>query len=72
MKLTVDIPEKEMQEAMSFLNAKSEQETVLTALDEFNRKHRMARIIRFSGSCDFDDNATLEQAETADLRSGRS
>jgi hypothetical protein len=72
MKLTVEIPEEEMNDAMSFLKAKSEQETVLAALHEFNRKHRMAKIIRFSGACDFDDNATLEKADTAELRIRRS
>ncbi len=71
MQMTIDIPEKELEEAMAFLRAKSEQETVLMVLHEFNRKHRMARLIRFSGSCDFDDNAALEQAEASELRIGQ-
>ena len=60
MKTTIDIPENELAEAMRFLNAKSKREAVVTALREFNRRQRMARLIRFSGTCDFVDNETLE------------
>jgi Arc/MetJ family transcription regulator len=63
MKTTIDIPENELQDAMKFLNAKSKREAVVAALRNFNRKHRMAQLIRFSGTCDFDSNATLEEAE---------
>ena len=51
---------------MRFLNAKSKREAVVTALREFNRRQRMARLIRFSGTCDFVDNETLEAAEMND------
>ncbi len=66
MKTTIDIPESELLEAMRFLNAKSKREAVVTALREFNRRQRMARLIRFSGTCDFVDNETLEAAEVND------
>lgn len=66
MKTTIDIPESELAEAMRFLNAKSKREAVVTALREFNRRRRMARLVRFSGTCDFVDNETLEAAEMND------
>ena len=66
MKTTIDIPENDLVEAMRFLNAKSKREAVVTALREFNRRRRMARLIRFSGTCDFDDNEMLEAAEMND------
>ncbi len=67
MKTTIDIPEKELEDAMRFLNAKSKREAVVTALREFNRKRRMARLVRFSGTCDFDSNAAIEKLETEEL-----
>lgn len=63
MKTTVDIPEDELEEAMRFLGAKSKREAVVAALREFNRRHRMAKLIRFSGSCDFDTNDEIEEAD---------
>ena len=63
VKTTIDIPNDELEDAMRFLNAKSKREAVVTALREFNRRRRMARLVRFSGICDFDDNETLEAAE---------
>jgi hypothetical protein len=45
------------------LNAKSKREAVVTALRELNRRYRMERLIRFSGTCDFDSNASIEEAE---------
>ena len=66
MKTTIDIPEDELADAMGFLNAKSKREAVVTALREFNRRRRMARLVRFSGTCDFVDNETLEAAEMSE------
>ena len=51
---------------MRFLNTRSKREGVVTALREFNRRKRMARLVRFSGTCDFVDNATAEAAESAE------
>lgn len=69
MKTTIDIPEDELADAMGFLNAKSKREAVVTALREFNRRRRMARLVRFSGTCDFVDNETLEAAEMKEAAS---
>ncbi len=68
MKTTIDIPEQELNDAMEFMNAKSKREAVVTALREFNRRRRMARLVRFSGTCEFVDNATLEAAEMDEIR----
>ena len=66
MKTTIDIPRTEFAEAMRFLNTRSKREGVVSALREFNRRKRMARLVRFSGTCDFVDNATAEAAESAE------
>ena len=55
---------------MRFLNAKTKREAVVTALREFNQRRRMANLVRFSGTCDFVDNATLERTEMGETGSG--
>lgn len=67
MKTTIDIPENELADAMQFMNAKTKREAVVTALREYNRRRRMARLVRYSGTCDFVDNATLEAAEMEEI-----
>ena len=67
MKTTIDIPENELADAMQFMNAKSKREAVVTALREYNRRRRMARLVRYSGTCDFVDNAALEAAELDEI-----
>jgi hypothetical protein len=66
MKTTIDIPESELEDAMSFLHAKTKREAVVTALQDFNRRHRMAQLVRFSGTCDFEDHASIEERETSE------
>ncbi len=51
---------------MRFLGATSKRAAVVTALHEFNRRHRMAKLVRFSGTCDFDRNDAIEETETAE------
>jgi len=68
MKTTIDIPDAELESAMRFLHAKTKREAVVTALQDFNRRHRVAKLVRFSGTCDFDDNATIEARELAESK----
>jgi hypothetical protein len=50
MKTTVDIPENELRDAMRFTKARTKREAVVTILEEFNRRQRMAELVRYSGS----------------------
>ncbi len=70
MKTTIDIPEAELKDAMRFLGAKTKREAVVTALQEFNRKRRMATLVEHSDTCDFDTNAEIEDSEAAEAREG--
>ena len=63
MKTTIDITDKELADAMRLLGARSKREAVVTALMEFNVRHRMARLVRLSGTCDFDTNESIEDTE---------
>lgn len=68
MKTTIDIPENALRDAMRLSGAKTKRQAVITALTEFNRKHRMARLVRFSGACEFDSNTVIEEAEAHESR----
>jgi hypothetical protein len=51
MKTTIDIPDKALRDAMRFTKAKTKREAILKVLDDFNRRQRMAELVRFSGTC---------------------
>jgi hypothetical protein len=51
MKTTVDIPESELAEAMAFTKARTKREAIVTALMDFNRRRRMAALVRHAGTC---------------------
>lgn len=65
MKTTIDIPDHELKEAMRFTKAKTKREAVVKALEEFNRRRRMAELVKYSGT--FSDGfPTNEQIEAID------
>ena len=65
MKTTVDIPENELKGAMRFTKARTKREAVVKVLEEFNRRRRMAELVKYSGS--FSDRfPTNEEIETVD------
>jgi hypothetical protein len=51
MKTTVDIPDKELRDVMKFTQAKTKRAAVVHAIEEFNRRHRMARLTQYFGTC---------------------
>jgi len=42
MKTTIDIPDKELEEALKYTGARTKKEAVVSALMDFNRRHRLA------------------------------
>jgi hypothetical protein len=48
---TIDIPDAELEEAMGFTKARTKREAIVTALMDFNRRRRMAALIRHAGTC---------------------
>ncbi len=52
MKTTIDIPEKELKDAMRFTGATTKREAVVTALRDFNRRKRIAALTRHFGASD--------------------
>ena len=58
MKTTIDIPEKELKEAIRHAGAKTKREAVVYALKDFNRRHRLAGLVKMLGT--FEDFMTQE------------
>ena len=62
MKTTVDIPEKDLEDAVRFTSAKTKREAIVTAIQDFNRRKRMAELSRHAGTCkELDTVETLLQ-----------
>jgi hypothetical protein len=51
VKTTVDIPDDELSDAMRFTRARTKREAVVTAIREFNRRRRLAELVKHAGSC---------------------
>ena len=64
MKTTVDIPDEELADAMRFTRAKTKREAIVTAIAEFNRRRRMAELVKYSGS----SNSLMTPDELQKLR----
>ena len=52
MKTTIDIPEKELKDAMRFARATTKREAVVTALRDLNRRKRIAALTKHFGASD--------------------
>jgi len=59
MKTTVDIPKEALEEVMRHTGARTKREAVLAAIDEFNRRRRLARLVDRLGS--FEELPTLKE-----------
>lgn len=50
MKTTIDIPEKALREVMRNTGAATKREAVVTAIQEYNRRRRLARLVKKFGT----------------------
>lgn len=51
MKITLDILDKELVDAIRFTRACNEREAVVMALADFNRRKHMAELRKYAGTC---------------------
>jgi len=51
MKMTVDIPDRELEDVIRFTGAKTKREAVVGAITDFNRRMRMTELIPYAGTC---------------------
>ncbi|MDE0047250.1 MAG: type II toxin-antitoxin system VapB family antitoxin [bacterium] len=50
MKTTIDIPNSELEDAIRFTNARTKREAVVSAIADFNRRMRMAKLVDYAGT----------------------
>jgi hypothetical protein len=65
MKTTIDIPENELRDAMRFTRATTKREAVVRVLEEFNRRRRMAELVKYAGTFS-DEFPTNDEIEAID------
>jgi hypothetical protein len=63
VKITIDIPEKELRDAERFTGARNRQEAVVAALIAFNRRQRLHRLTEQFGT--MDELLTQEDLQSA-------
>jgi len=69
MKTTVDIPDQVMREAMKHAGTDTKREAVLAAMEDYNRRHRQASLVRHLGTFEnFIDGEELQQLRRARIR----
>lgn len=70
MKTTVDIPENELRDAMRFTKARTKREAVVRVLADFNRRRRMAELVKYAGTFS-DAYPSNDEIEAVDQRRER-
>lgn len=61
MKTTIDIPDNELKEAITYTGAKTKRDAVVYALKDFNRRHRLSKLAGILGTFnDFMDQEDLK------------
>jgi hypothetical protein len=70
MKTTIDIPENELRDAMRFTRATTKREAVVKVLEEFNRRRRMAELVKYAGTFS-DQFPTNDEIEAVDVKRDR-
>ena len=69
MKTTVDIPEQTLAEALRFTRATTKREAIITAMEDYIRRRRMAELIKHSGTSDtLLSNDAIESLERKRMR----
>lgn len=52
MKISVNILDNELLDAIRFTGARTKREAIVTAIADFNRRRRMAELVRHAGTCE--------------------
>lgn len=54
-------PESDLADAMRFTRAKTKREAIVAAIQDFNRRRRMAELVKHAGTCE--DMMTVEELQ---------
>jgi Arc/MetJ family transcription regulator len=66
MKTTVDIPDDELKDVMRFTRAKTKRDAIVAAIVDYNRRRRLAELLKHAGTCEY-----LASAEDIQLQRRR-
>ena len=61
MKTSVDIPDDVLDATVRFTKAKTKREAIVTAMEDYVRRQRMAELRKYRGT--FDDFLTVEELQ---------
>lgn len=70
MKTTVNIPDKVLRDAMRHTKAKTKREAIVKALEEMNRRHSQAELLKYTGK--FESLMTNEEIEAMEQNDWKS
>jgi Arc/MetJ family transcription regulator len=70
MKTTVNIPDKVLRDAMRHTRAKTKREAIVKALEEMNRRHSQAELLKYTGK--FETLMTNEEIEAMEANDWKS
>lgn len=62
MKTTVDIPDDELRDVIRFTRARTKREAIVAAISDFNRRRRLAELVKHAGTCE--DLITVEELQS--------
>ena len=72
MKTTINIPKKELSDAMRFTKAKTKPEAVNIALTEFNHRKRVEALVATFGTWDIASNEEIEEPDLGEAKANQS
>ena len=68
MKTSLDIPDIELRDALRFTKAKTKREAIVTAVADYNRRQRMAALVKHFGTFNsLMTNAEIEALDEPEL-----
>lgn len=69
MKITIDLPDAVLADAMRYTGAKTKREAVVKALEEFNRQQQVKDLVANFGTLDFASNDEIEAGDLVEIAS---
>jgi hypothetical protein len=71
MKTTIEIPNDAFNTLLRLTRAKTKRDAILTAVEEYNRRHAVGALVSTFGTWAMDTNDEIEAADIEEARKGR-
>ena len=68
MKTTVEIPDHSLKTLLKLTQAKTKREAIVTAVDDFNRRHAVDAVVNCFGKLAIASNDEIEASDLADVK----